>query len=90
MSEVANAHREVVVITGASSGVGRATARAFCAAGAGVALLAWESEGLRAATKEVESVGGEGLAIPVDVADAEAVEAAAGQVEEHLGPSTSG
>ena len=64
MSEVANADREVVVITGASPGVGRAPARAFGAAGAGVALLARESEGLRAATKEVEAVGGEGLAIP--------------------------
>ena len=86
MSEVANADREVVVITGASSGVGRATARAFGAAGAGVALLARESEGLRAATKEVDSDGGEGLTIPVDVADAEAVEAAAGHAEEQLGP----
>ena len=86
MSKMPKADREVVVITGASSGVGRATARAFGAAGAAVALLARESEGLRAAAKEVESNDGEGLAIPVDVADAGAVEAAAGQVEEQLGP----
>ena len=86
MREMAKGDREVVVITGASSGVGRATARAFGAAGARVALLARESEGLRAAAKEVESDGGEGLAIAVDVADAGAVEAAAGQAEEQLGP----
>ncbi len=77
---------EVVVITGASSGVGRATARAYANLGVAVALLARESEGLEGAAGEVRSGGGKALAIPVDVADAAQVEAAAQRVEEELGP----
>jgi NADP-dependent 3-hydroxy acid dehydrogenase YdfG len=72
----------VVVITGASAGVGRATARLFGVKGWRVALLARASEGLEAARREVEVGGGEALAIPTDVADPEQVEAAARQVEE--------
>jgi len=80
-------HRhEVIVITGASAGVGRATARAFAAQGASVALLARGRDGLAAAAAEVRSLGGTALAIPVDVSDATAVEAAAEKIEEELGP----
>ncbi len=75
-----------VVVTGASSGVGRATARAFAAKGANVGLLARGEDGLAAAAKEVEQAGGRPLVLPVDVADAEAVEAAAERVESELGP----
>jgi NAD(P)-dependent dehydrogenase (short-subunit alcohol dehydrogenase family) len=76
---------EVVVITGASAGVGRATARAFAERGAWIGLLARGREGLEAARREVEELGGRALAIPTDVADAEAVERAAEQVEEAFG-----
>src|SRR3954464_8638049 len=77
---------EVVVITGSSAGVGRATARAFGARGAWVGLLARGRDGLEAAAREIERAGGRALAIPTDVADAEAVEAAAEQAERELGP----
>ena len=78
--------REVVVITGASAGVGRATVRRFARDGARIALLARGRDRLESAAREVEHAGGEALVIPIDVADAEAVEAAASQVEEELGP----
>jgi short-subunit dehydrogenase len=77
---------EVVVITGASAGVGRATAREFADHGAKVALLARNEEGLQGARKEVEAAGGKALPIPTDVADPEQVEAAAERVERELGP----
>jgi NAD(P)-dependent dehydrogenase (short-subunit alcohol dehydrogenase family) len=76
----------VVVVTGASAGVGRATARAFGKRGDRVALLARGEEGLRDAVAEVQSVGGSGLAIPTDVSDAAQVEAAARRVEQELAP----
>ena len=76
---------EVVVITGASAGVGRATARAFGARGDRVALLARGRAGLESAAQEVRSVGGEALVVPCDVSDAAAVEAAAARVEDELG-----
>ena len=82
----ATASPEVVVITGASGGVGRATARRFARAGASVALLARGEAGLRGAAAEVEELGGRALAIPCDVADAEAVMRAAERVERELGP----
>jgi NAD(P)-dependent dehydrogenase (short-subunit alcohol dehydrogenase family) len=75
----------VVVITGASAGVGRAAAKAFGARGDRVALLARGEEGLAAAAAEVNAAGGKALAIPTDVADATAVEAAAERVERELG-----
>jgi NAD(P)-dependent dehydrogenase (short-subunit alcohol dehydrogenase family) len=81
-----NAATPVVVITGASAGVGRATARAFAARGAHIALLARGHDGLEATRDEVERAGGRALAISVDVADADAVEAAAARVEAELGP----
>ena len=78
--------RQVVVITGASAGIGRATARLFGARGARVALLARGRAGLEGAAKDVENAGGVALAIPTDVADHQQVEAAATQVENELGP----
>lgn len=77
---------EVVVVTGASAGVGRATARTFAERGAQVGLLARGAEGLEGARKDVEARGGRALAVPTDVADAEAVEAAAQRVEDEFGP----
>ncbi len=74
-----------VVITGASAGVGRATARKFARSGARVALLARGRDGLQAARKEVEEFGGKALVILVDVANADQVEAAAAQIEAELG-----
>ena len=77
---------KVVVVTGGSAGVGRAAVRAFAERGYDVAVLARGTEGLEAARREVEAAGGRGLAIPVDVADADAVEAAAQRTEDELGP----
>lgn len=76
----------VVVITGASAGIGRATARAFGRAGARVALLARGRDGLEAARAEIEAAGGRALVVPADVADYAQVEAAAETVERELGP----
>ncbi len=78
--------RQVVVVTGASAGVGRAVTRAFARRGASIGLLARGEEGLEVARREVEELGGRAVAIPTDVADADAVEAAARAVEEQLGP----
>lgn len=78
--------REVVVITGASAGIGRATAREFGRKGAYVGLIARGKDGLNAAKREIEDAGGRAMVLPVDVADAKAVEAAAEQVEERFGP----
>ena len=78
--------REVVVVTGASAGLGRAIARRFARDGAAVALLARGRDGLEGARRDVERLGGVGLVIPTDVADAAAVERAAAAVEAELGP----
>jgi NAD(P)-dependent dehydrogenase (short-subunit alcohol dehydrogenase family) len=77
---------EVVVITGASAGVGRATARRFARDGARIGLIARGIDGLEAAKREVHELGGEAIALPCDVADAEAVEQAAAMIEHHFGP----
>jgi NAD(P)-dependent dehydrogenase (short-subunit alcohol dehydrogenase family) len=77
---------EVVVITGASAGVGRATVRAFAEVGASIGLIARGRDGLEAARREVEEAGGRALVLPLDVADADAVEDAAARVERELGP----
>ncbi len=77
---------QIIVVTGASSGIGRAIARAFGARGAKVGLIARNEEGLNAAAEEVRRAGGEALVLPLDVADAAAVEAAAARVEAELGP----
>jgi NAD(P)-dependent dehydrogenase (short-subunit alcohol dehydrogenase family) len=80
------ARREVVVITGASAGVGRATAREFARRGALIGLIARGQDGLRAAKREVEAAGGKALVLPLDVADADALENAAARVERRFGP----
>jgi len=77
---------EVVVVTGASAGVGRATAVAFALKGAKVALLARGPERLERAREEIERFGGTALVIPTDVASADQVEAAADRIERELGP----
>src|SRR3954462_4713734 len=77
---------EVVVVTGASAGVGRAVAHAFARRGAQIGLLARGESGLDAARNEVERLGGRGVVVPTDVADAQQVEAAAARIEEELGP----
>jgi NAD(P)-dependent dehydrogenase (short-subunit alcohol dehydrogenase family) len=77
---------EVVVVTGASGGVGRAIAHAFGKRGAHVALLARSQESLDGAAREVEELGGKALVVPTDVTDADQVEAAADRVEAELGP----
>src|SRR3954451_18323498 len=76
----------VVVVTGASAGVGRAIAQAFAKRGDSVALLARGEDGLESAREEGESLGGRGLPIPTDVSDADQVEAAAERAESALGP----
>ncbi|MGH2890736.1 MAG: SDR family NAD(P)-dependent oxidoreductase, partial [Solirubrobacteraceae bacterium] len=76
----------VAVITGASAGVGRATARAFAQRGFDVALLARGEAGLNAAAEDVQAAGARALAIPTDVAEFEQVDRAASQVESELGP----
>ena len=76
----------VAVVTGGSAGLGRAIVRELAALGYDVAVLARNSDGLRGAAREVELAGRRGLAVPVDVADAQAVDGAADRVERELGP----
>ncbi len=75
-----------VVVTGASGGIGRATALAFAERGDAVALLARGEQGLTAAEKQITEAGGRALGVPVDVADSDAVFAAAERVDNELGP----
>jgi short-subunit dehydrogenase len=77
---------EVVVITGASGGIGRATARKFAGEGARIGLIARGRRGLEAAAREVEQAGGQALVLPMDVADDDQVESAASSVEDAFGP----
>jgi len=85
VSAIKNLRDSVVVITGASAGVGRAAARAFARRGARIGLLARGGDGLEAARREVEKLGGRALAIQVDVAHAQEVERAAMAIEGQLG-----
>jgi NAD(P)-dependent dehydrogenase (short-subunit alcohol dehydrogenase family) len=78
--------KQVVVITGASAGVGRATAIAFAKRGARIGLLARGQDGLAAAKRDVESCGGTAVMVPTDVANADQVESAAETIERELGP----
>ncbi|CAM4101130.1 SDR family oxidoreductase [Palleronia rufa] len=75
-----------IVISGASAGVGRATARRFAAPGARIALIARSGRRLEAAAQEVRRAGGQALVLPLDVADAAAVEDAAEKTEQAFGP----
>src|SRR5712692_4072466 len=77
---------QTVVVTGASAGIGRATARLFGERGASVGLIARGQAGLDGAARDVEEAGGKALAVSADVADYEQVTAAARQIEERLGP----
>lgn len=85
-SAMSTRHPEVVVVTGASAGLGRAIARAFAREGAHIALLARGQDGLEAARRDVESLGGKAYVISADVSDAEAIEKAAEAVEREVGP----
>lgn len=76
----------IVVITGATAGVGRAVTRRFARDGASIGLIARGKVGLEATAREVRSLGGEALELSCDVADHEAVEQAAEQVEQRFGP----
>ena len=77
---------EVVVVTGAGAGLGRAIVQSFARRGASIGLISRGRERLEDAKHEVERLGGRALILPTDVADAEAVEAAAATVEAELGP----
>jgi NAD(P)-dependent dehydrogenase (short-subunit alcohol dehydrogenase family) len=79
-------NQKIAVVTGASAGVGRATAREFASRGFDVALLARGEAGLKAAAAEVEAAGRRALPVPTDVASADEVDAAASRVEAELGP----
>jgi NAD(P)-dependent dehydrogenase (short-subunit alcohol dehydrogenase family) len=76
----------VVVVTGASGGIGRATARAFAARGDRVALIARGTTGLEHALDDVRQAGSDGIMVPTDVADPAQVEAAVDRIERELGP----
>jgi NAD(P)-dependent dehydrogenase (short-subunit alcohol dehydrogenase family) len=80
------ASSEVVVVTGATSGIGRAIVRRFAQDGASIGLLARGGDGLDAAKREVEAAGARALAIPTDLADWNAVDAAAAAVAQQFGP----
>jgi NADP-dependent 3-hydroxy acid dehydrogenase YdfG len=75
----------VALVTGASSGIGAATAKALAAEGAAVALLARRAERLADLKAEIESSGGTALVVPADVTDAEQVAAAVAQTIAELG-----
>lgn len=84
--ESAKRLREVVVVTGASAGVGRATAAEFGRLGASVGLIARNGDSLERAAEEIRRLGGQALVLPTDVSDVTQVQSAARQVEQKLGP----
>jgi NAD(P)-dependent dehydrogenase (short-subunit alcohol dehydrogenase family) len=75
-----------VVITGASAGVGRATAHRFARAGARIAVIARDEDALNDVKNEIEGLGGTGFVAPADVADADQVFAAADSIPQRFGP----
>jgi short-subunit dehydrogenase len=77
---------QIVAVTGASGGIGRAIAHAFAKRGANVGLISRGRESLEAAAEEVRSLGGQALVVPADVAEHEEVETAASTIEERFGP----
>jgi NAD(P)-dependent dehydrogenase (short-subunit alcohol dehydrogenase family) len=77
---------QTVVVTGASGGIGRASAIAFGVRGDTVVLIARGEKGLAGAARDVERSGGKAVAVPLDVADSDAVRAAADRVESEVGP----
>lgn len=77
---------ETIVVTGASAGLGRAIVQRFARDGSNIALIARGRDRLEAARAEVETAGARALVLPLDVADADAVEDAAARVEQELGP----
>jgi NAD(P)-dependent dehydrogenase (short-subunit alcohol dehydrogenase family) len=83
---MSEARSSVVVVTGGTAGIGRATVREFARNGYDVAILARGQDGLEATKREVEELGRRALAIPTDVADWKAVEEAADKIERELGP----
>ncbi|MFL6416289.1 MAG: SDR family oxidoreductase [Bryobacteraceae bacterium] len=83
---MATSRNQVVVVTGSSGGVGRATVREFAKYGARIALLARGIDRLNEAKKEIEEIGGKALVLPTDVSDPEQVEAAAEKAESEFGP----
>ena len=86
IKQIMKKNPEVVMITGAAAGIGRATAQAFAKRGARIGLLARGREGLEGAKRDVEKLGGRGLVLVADVADEKAVEAAAEKLENEFGP----
>lgn len=80
------ARPQIVVVTGASAGLGRAIVRAFAQEGAHLGLIARGRDGLEGARREVERMGGRALVLPLDVANPDHIEEAAATVEEQLGP----
>ena len=79
-------HDCTVAVTGASAGVGRAVALRFAEAGARLGLIARDAEALRAVQDEIEKLGGSAVVAPADVADANAVFAAAEKIRQAFGP----
>lgn len=82
---MAETEPKTVVVTGGTAGIGRATVREFARHGCNVAVLARGQDGLDGARRDIEELGGKALAIPTDVSDWKAVEAAADQIERELG-----
>jgi NAD(P)-dependent dehydrogenase (short-subunit alcohol dehydrogenase family) len=83
---MARARGKVVVITGASAGIGRATVQRFARDGAALALVARGEAGLEGARRDAEALGARAIVCPTDVADPRQVEAAAARAEAELGP----
>jgi short-subunit dehydrogenase len=77
---------QIIVITGASAGIGRATVQSFARRGASIGLIARGPDGLKATAKEVETLGGKALILPCDVSDPDGIEHAASEVEGKFGP----